>query len=55
MGFRIATATGTDVIAYLNASVNFTTLLTSKLKAWQTSFPTDKGFKNFYLLLVSSY
>ena len=47
MGFRIPTARGTDVIAFLNASVNFTTLLTSNSKAWQTSFTTDKDFKNF--------
>ena len=48
MGFRIATARGTDVIAYLNASVNFDSLLTSKPKAWQTFFTIDKGFKNFF-------
>ena len=34
MGFRIATARGTDAIAYLNASVKFTTLLTRKQTAW---------------------
>ena len=49
MGFWIATAGGTDVIAYLSASVNFTTLLTSKPKAWQTSFTTDKSSKNVLL------
>ena len=47
MEFRNATARGTNVSAYLNASVNYTTLLTGKPKACQTSFTTDKGFKNF--------
>ena len=48
MDFGVATARGTDVIACLNASVNFTALLTSKPKAGQTSFTTDKGFKKFF-------
>ena len=48
MEFRIATARCTDVTAYLNASVNFATLLASKPKYWQTYFTTDKGFENFF-------
>ena len=52
--FNIATARGNDVIAYLNASVNFTTLWTSKPKAGKNSFTTDKGLKTFFLL-VSTY
>ena len=48
MGFRTATARGTDVIIYLNASVSFTALLTSKPKSWETSFTADKDFQNFF-------
>ena len=33
MAFIIAATRDTDVTAYLNASVNFTTLLTNKQKA----------------------
>ena len=47
--FRIVTASGTNVvIAYLNATVSFITLLTSRLKAWKNSFMTDKSFENFF-------
>ena len=45
LGFRIAAARDTDVIASLNASVTLTTLLKCKPKAWQTFFTTDKIFK----------
>ena len=48
--FGIVTAKGTDITAYLNASVNFTALLTSKPKAWQSSFATDKGCKSFFFI-----
>ena len=40
-----------NVIAYLNASVNFTALLTNKPDAWQISFTADKGFKNSFSFL----
>ena len=45
--FFVPAARGTNVVAYLNVSVNFTVLLTTKLIAWQT-FMTNKGFKNFF-------
>ena len=32
----------------LQMHLNFTTLWISKPKFWQTSFTTDKGFKNFF-------
>ena len=47
MDFFVPAARSTNVIAYWNASVNFTVLLTSKPIAWQT-FMTNKGLKNFY-------
>ena len=50
MDFGIVTAKGTDITTYLNASVNFTAFLTSKLKAWQPSFATDKGCKSFFFI-----
>ena len=41
---EVATVRGSKVISCLNASVNFTDLLTSKPRAWKTSFTTDKDF-----------
>ena len=46
----VATAEGTDIIPYLNAFVNFTALLRSKPKAWQSYFTIDKGFKNLFFV-----
>ena len=48
MDFGVATDRGTDSVAHLNASANFTALSTSQQKSWQTSFTTDKGFKSFF-------
>ena len=48
MDFGVATDRGTDAVAHLNASANFTALSTSQQKSWQTSFTTDKGFKSFF-------
>ena len=47
----VATARGTDVIKYLNASASFSVLLTSKQKAWQFFFRTYKDFKTFFFSL----
>ena len=44
----LVSARGTDVITCWNASVNFTTLLTKKSKAWQTFFTTDKSLKKLF-------
>ena len=48
MDFGFATARGIGAVVYLKTSIYFIALLTRKLKSWQSSFTTDKVFKNFF-------
>ena len=48
MDFGFATARGIGAVVYLKTSIYFIALLTRKLKSRQSSFTTDKVFKNFF-------